>query len=158
MLYCRLSSCKCNIVSIHNKKPIKWIAVPKINLSRVAAYWCCRITMHHRVEALTRWGRVMHIYIGNLTIIGSDNDLPPGRRQAIIGTNAGILLIDHLGTHFSEVVIEIHTFSFNKRHLKVSSGKWWPFYLGLNMFNHTRLPLYIKHEKIESQNINNVWK
>ena len=28
-----------------------------------------------------------------LTIIGSDNGLSPGRRQAIIWTNAGILLI-----------------------------------------------------------------
>ena len=42
---------------------------------------------------LTHWGRVMHICIGKLTIIGSDNGLSPGRRQAIIWTNAGILLI-----------------------------------------------------------------
>ena len=33
--------------------------------------------------ALTHWGRVTHICIGNLTIIGSDNGLSPGRRQAI---------------------------------------------------------------------------
>ena len=44
-------------------------------------------------DELTHWGRVMHICIGNLTIIGSDNGLSPGRRQAIIWTNAGILLI-----------------------------------------------------------------
>ena len=30
-------------------------------------------------------------------IIGSDNGMLPGRRQAIIWTNAGILLIGHLG-------------------------------------------------------------
>ena len=36
-----------------------------------------------------------HIFIGKLTIIGSNNGLSPGRRQAIIWTNAGILLIDH---------------------------------------------------------------
>ena len=35
---------------------------------------------------LIHWGRVTHICIGNLTIIGSDNDLSPGRRQAIIWT------------------------------------------------------------------------
>ena len=35
---------------------------------------------------------------GNLTIIGSDNGLSPGRRQAITWTNAGILLIGPLGT------------------------------------------------------------
>ena len=42
---------------------------------------------------LTHWGRVTHICVGNLTIIGSDNGLSPGRRQAITCTNAGILLI-----------------------------------------------------------------
>ena len=33
---------------------------------------------------LSHWGRVTHICVGNLTIIGSDNGLSPGRRQAII--------------------------------------------------------------------------
>ena len=42
-----------------------------------------------------------------LTIIGSDNGLSPGRRQAMIWTNAGILLIGALGTNFSEILIEI---------------------------------------------------
>ena len=35
----------------------------------------------------------MHIYVGNLTINGSDNGVSPGRRQAITWTNAAILLI-----------------------------------------------------------------
>ena len=39
---------------------------------------------------LTHWGRVTHICVGNLPIIGSDNGLSPDRRQAIIWTNAGI--------------------------------------------------------------------
>ena len=52
------------------------------------------------VELLTHWGRVTHFCVGNLTIIGSDNGFPPGRRQAIIWTNARILLIGHLGTNF----------------------------------------------------------
>ena len=76
---------------------------------------------------------MMHICVGNLTIIGSDNGLSPGRRQAIIWTNAGILLIGPLGTNFSEILIEIHTFSFNKMHLKMSSTKWRPFCPGLNV-------------------------
>ena len=67
---------------------------------------------------LTHWGRVTHICVGNLTIIGSDNGLSSGRRQAIIWTNAGILLIGPLGTNFNEILIEIHTFSFKKMHLK----------------------------------------
>ena len=73
-----------------------------------------------------------HIRVGKLTIIGSDNDLSPERRQAIIWTNAGILLIGPLGTNFSEILIEIHTFSFKKIRLKVSSAKRRPFCLGLN--------------------------
>ena len=81
---------------------------------------------------LTHLGRVTHICVGNLTIIGPDNGLSPGRRQAITWTNVGILLIGPLGTNFSEMLIEIHTFSFKKIHLKMSSGKWRPSCLGLN--------------------------
>ena len=69
-----------------------------------------------------------------LSIIGSDNVLPPFRRQAIIWTNAGILLNGLLGTNFNEIVIKIFcTFSFKKMHLKMSSAKWRPFCLGLNV-------------------------
>ena len=39
-------------------------------------------------KALTHWGRVTHICVCKLTIIGSDNGLSPGRRPAIIWTNA----------------------------------------------------------------------
>ena len=72
---------------------------------------------------LTHWGRVTHICVSKLTIIGSDNGLSPGRRQAIIWTNAGILLIRTLGTNFSEILGEMHSFSFSKMHLKMSSAK-----------------------------------
>ena len=41
--------------------------------------------------------RCKHICVGNLIIIGSDNGLSPGRRQAIFRINAGILLIGPLG-------------------------------------------------------------
>ena len=86
---------------------------------------------------LTHWGRVMHICVSKLTIIGSDNVLSPGRRQAIIWTNAGILLIRPLGTNFSEILIRIQTFSFKKMHLKMSSANWRPFCLGLNVLTST---------------------
>ena len=74
-----------------------------------------------------------HICVGKLTIIGSDNGLSPGRHQAIIWTNAGILLIRHLGTNLSEILIEVLAFSFKKMRLKVSSAKRRPFCLGLNV-------------------------
>ena len=77
----------------------------------------------------------MHICVGKLTTIGSDNGLSPGRRQAIIWTNDGILLIGPLGTNFSEILIEILIISFNKMRFKVSCAKWRPFCLGLNVLN-----------------------
>ena len=79
------------------------------------------------------WGRVTHICVGKLTIIGSDNGLLPGRHQAIIWTNAGILLTEPLGTNFSEILIGIQIFSFMNMRLKMSSVKWRPFCLGLNV-------------------------
>ena len=82
---------------------------------------------------LTHWGRVTHICVSKLTIIGSDHGLSPVRRQAIIWIYAAILLIGHLGTNFSEFLIGIQTFSFQKMHLKMSSAKWRPFCLGLNV-------------------------
>ena len=78
-------------------------------------------------NVLTHWSRVTHICVGKLTIRGSNNGLSPGRRQAIIWTSTGILLTGLLGTNFNEIWIEIHTISFKKMHLKMSSGKWWPF-------------------------------
>ena len=90
---------------------------------------------------LFHWGWVMHICISKLTTIGSDNGLSPGRRQAIICTNAGILLIRIPGTNFSEIHIEIHTFSFKKMHLNMSSGKWRPFWLGLNVLKLLIIPV-----------------
>ena len=56
-------------------------------------------------------------------IIGPDNGLSRDRRQAIIWKDNGILLIVHLGTNFSEILIVTHTFSLKKMHLKMSSGK-----------------------------------
>ena len=79
------------------------------------------------------WGQVTHICITKLTIIDSDNGLSPDWCQAIIWTNAGLLLIGPLGTNFSEILIEILMFSFQKMRLKVPSVKRWPFCLGLNV-------------------------
>ena len=77
----------------------------------------------------------MHKCVNKLTIIGSDNGLSPDWRQAIIWTNAGILLIGPLGTNFSEIFIGIHTFSFKKMHLKMLSGTYQPFRPGLNVLS-----------------------
>ena len=84
---------------------------------------------------LTHWGWVKHNIVH---VTGSDNGLSPGWLWAIIWTNAGILLIELLGTNFIETLIKSYTFAFRKMHLKMLSGKWRPFCLGLNIltFEH----------------------
>ena len=85
---------------------------------------------------LYHWGRVTHICVNKSISIASDNGLSPGRRQVIIWTNAGILSIGPLGTNFSEILIEIQTFSLKKICLKLSSAKCRPFCLGFNVLIH----------------------
>ena len=98
---------------------------------------------------LTHWGRVVHICISKLAIIGSDNGLSPGRCQAIIWTNVGLLLIWTLGTNFSEILSKIHIFSFKKMHLKTLFVKWCQFCLSLNVLtgapNQTNGTWHISH-------------
>ena len=108
-------------------------------------------------STITHWGRVTHICDSKLTSVGSDNGLSPGRRQAIIWTNAGILLIGPLGTNFNENLFEIHIFSFKKMHLKMSSGKWRPFCLGLNVLSQRWFRLWLGTEHVTSQYLNQSW-
>ena len=85
--------------------------------------------------SLTHWGRVTHICVSNPTITGSDNGLSPGRPQAIIWTNAGILLIRPLGTNFSEILMAAifqTTFSNAFSWMKIYEFR---FCLGLNVLH-----------------------
>ena len=86
--------------------------------------------------------------VSDLTIIGSDNGLSPGRHQAIIWTNELIYLIGTLGTNVSKIIIELQTNHSRKciwiyclqmasilsrpQCVKVSSVKWWTFVSGFN--------------------------
>ena len=72
----------------------------------------------HFVQVLTHWCRVT--YMRHWT----GSPLVQIMAWRLFWTNAGILLIGPLGTNFSEILIEIHTFSFKEMHLKMSSGKW----------------------------------
>ena len=85
---------------------------------------------------LTHWGRVTHIWVGKLIIIGWDNGLSPDRRQAIISTNAWLLSTGPLLTYFSENLIKIQQFISKKMHMKMASAKWRPSCLGLNVLTH----------------------
>ena len=113
---------------------------PRRDAQTATKQWVWTIPYKH---VLIHWGRVTHICVSDRTIIGSDNGLSPCRRQAIIGTNAGILLIRPLGTNFSEILIEILIFSFKKMSLKVSSAKRRPFCLGFNVLNVLWATLYV---------------
>ena len=96
----------------------------------ISRYYAQNINACH----LTHWSRVTHICVGKLTTIGADNGLSPGRRQAMVWTNAEILLMGPLGTNFIEILIGIHPFSFKKLHLKMSSAKWRLFCIDLSEF------------------------
>ena len=110
---------------------LTFVDILNLILENINIYW---IFCHY----LTHWGRVTHICVGKLIIIGSDNGFSLGRCQAIIWTNAGIWSMGPLGTNCNEILIEIHTFSFTKMHLKMLSAKWRLFCLGLNVLTLAR--------------------
>ena len=125
-----------------------------LNLStRFEPHFCNTYHLYATRMVLTHWGRVTHICVGNLTIIGSYNGLSPWRRQAIIWTNARIILIGPLATNFSEILVEIQIFSFKITHLKMSSGKRRQFCLGLNVLSIDKVFIYAgkREERVERQ-------
>ena len=66
----------------------------------------------------------------NRVSIGSDNGLSPGRRQAIIGTIAGIDNVNWTLSNKLQWTFNRNTKHFTKTHLKISSAKWRSFCLG----------------------------
>ena len=129
------------------RKELRMTALPqKPALNSVQRKVWVNDNRHTIPRHLSHWGRVTHICISKLTIIGSDNGLTPGWRHAIIWTNARILLIRTSGTNFSEILSKIHAFSLKKMHLKMASSKWRPFRLGLSVLRMQtigRVGLYI---------------
>ena len=57
------------------------------------------LSINH-IPILTHWSRVTHICVSKLTNIGSDNGLPPSRRQAIISTKCWYIVNWSLGNKF----------------------------------------------------------
>ena len=88
--------------------------------------WCGK-RWRWDINRLTRRGRMTHTCLSELINIGSDNGSSPGMPQAIICTNAGIMLSNPYGTNFNEILIESHILLFKKMQLKISSGKWRSF-------------------------------
>ena len=102
----------------HNRAKTVLSATPTTNFHKliiVIIFWIIfSFNKNYLLAMLTHWGRVMHICVVELTVIGSDDGLSPGRRQAIIWTDVGISLTGPLGTNFIVILIRIQTFSFKK--------------------------------------------
>ena len=64
--------------------------------------------IEHTARRVIHWGRVTHICVSKSNIVVSDNGLSLDRRQAIIWTNAGILLIRPFVITFSEILIAFY--------------------------------------------------
>ena len=140
-----LSSHACFKITTTSLRPMSLPANdPDVSWELLASVWCSsRLTvravenadvigkLNTHSNSSTHWGRVTYICVSNLATIGSDND--------------GILLIRPLGTNFSEILIENHIFSFKTTRLKLSSAKWRPFCIGLNVLTlKAWAPLNIK--------------
>ena len=124
------------IVNWNLNNKIQWISCRNLNIFiRENAFEnVCQSGGHlSRPQCVNSLRPSANLCISKLTSIASNNGLSPGQPQAIIWNNAGILLIGPLGTNFSEILIEIHTFSLKKIRLKMSYAKCRPFCLGLNV-------------------------
>ena len=80
--------------------------------------WPCRCDPK---RWLNYWGRVTHICVSKLSTIGW--------RQAIIWSNAEILLFRTFGTNFSEIYSKFHTLHSRKCIWKCRLPKWRPLCL-----------------------------
>ena len=63
----------------------------------------------YRAHRLVYWGQETNICISKLNIICWDSGLLPGQCQAIIWTNAGVLMIRTLVTNYREIFIHFHS-------------------------------------------------
>ena len=97
-----------NIATKHTAYCIVMLVIPQERLHSTIHTYIQNIVFHWEVKL--NWLRSSNVCVDDLTTNGSDNGLLPCRRQAIIRTNAGILLIEPLRTNFCEILIEILTY------------------------------------------------
>ena len=96
---------------------------------------------------LTHWGRVTHICVSKLTIMGSDSSLSPGLPAPSHYLNQWWNIVNWTlikSTNFSEILIVIYTSTFKKLQFTMSSGKWRPFCLVLNVLSLKRTQLTLR--------------
>ena len=113
-----------------------------------------RINSLLRWNPLTHWGRGTQLSVGKLIIIGSYNGLSPDRRQAIIWTNARFIVNWTLANTFQWKFIQIQQFSLKKMHVKMSSAKWSPSCLGLNVSSVSGESVACQHKVIYRRKTN----
>ena len=122
------------------RRCVKYIDFSPWSISlRSAAHDFAKNTVKLEVLCISNHGAV-GVYSQNASIqmclVGSDNDLSPIWRQAIIWTNADQLLIRPKGTKFSQILIEIWTVFIHKNAFEFRKcQRWWPFCIYLNMLN-----------------------
>ena len=90
--------------------------------------------MHFKISYAKWWPLCPSFNV--VTHKGSENLAACCRRhfdRTFIQLNLDILFIKLLGTILSEIWIEIQHFSIKT--LKMSSAKWWPFWLGINVLS-----------------------
>ena len=136
MTPCLASASAATVLTLQNKRVIACKG-EGCQFAIVANDWkCCTYTSSKINRRVKGFNSLTHLCLGKLTNISSDNGLSPGRRQAFLWTNTGLLAIGPLWTHFSEFSIKIQRFSLQKMHVQISSAKWRPTCLGLNVLKY----------------------
>ena len=112
-----------------------------ITYNRTCMVWCETVLF----KEWTHWGREIMAIISQTTFSNAFSWMKIyefRRRQSIVWSNAGTLLLGPLVTNLSENLIKILTFSFMKMQLKVLSAKWHPFCLGLNVLKYLLITIH----------------
>ena len=111
----------------------RFISMAECNTPLLMHWSYCRLAQSHWYINSLRLSRETHICGSDQTIIGSNNALSPGRRQAIIWTDTEI---GSLGIHFSAFLGEIQIFHSSKCIWMCRRRNRSHFCLGLNVLNH----------------------
>ena len=150
ILVCNFVRCKC--IVLYETRPLQWV------MGQQGSNWCpsALVPGHQKpqcwlhtytfpcIYGLTQWGRVTHICVSKLTIIGSDNGFvawpAPSRylnqRWNIVNRNPWNKFQWNFNQN-SYILI---------KNLKMSSAKWRPFCLGLNVLKPISSPF--RHEAV----------
>ena len=100
--------------NIHTRNASVRINLTMVWLTQLLWILTNNVTKYIHILQSTIWEQKCQVSFLLWNSLLEDNGLAPGRRQAIIRTNARILLIGPLGTNFIETLIGIETFTLKK--------------------------------------------